>query len=684
MYRKKSICQLAIAGAIVLLAVSIGLLGQSPDSKEIAAGDGSRFRVIPSFQFNEIYDLYEHLKREKRSQLITSDLVLHTTHLLVNYSLRVMEIEFLYPRLKQLSAVLTGSAHRLQKNSTSKEVTEAARGLTAYLAVGAKLLDPGFVVPGTVKEAVDADLEAIRRHSGFQLSRTLPAMEDFTQYIPRGHYTRNKIFNRYFQGMMWFQRRTFRVEEQSPEGIPGGDAWSEDMMYREARQILLITYLLQNTRIGDKPASASYNKMNELLVLFFGGIDDLDLPDVQKAAKAVWKKIPSPADLTGKDKNKIGKFISLARRAAHPKIDSSGTGRKGFALLGQRFLPDSYVLQNLVSKNGSLRYTGKREPKPFTWGVIPPYGPVRTFPRGLDIFAALGSDRALLLLDKGGDASYHGYKERLSALQKELFAVLQKGKEKSLFYALMDALKKLFHPPGRKNLPGVFSTRGWRLKQLNTALASWTEFRHDSVLYAKQSYTAVGSLLTPAVPPGYVEPYPEFYRLIRQMISKIHQQLIRLPVLPGELEANFRDFDRIMGRLIEISAKELSGSDLTEKDHRDISEFALRMEAVTEFPDAVREKIAARGDSKMPLVTDVHTDSNSRMVLQEAVGTPFLITMKIKIGNRPVELTGGVFSYYEFKHPMNDRLTDEKWQKKILKKNKSLLKFQTLYNNILP
>ena len=53
-------------------------------------------------------------------------------------------------------------------------------------------------------------------------------------------------------------------------------------------------------------------------------------------------------------------------------------------------------------------------------------------------------------------------------------------------------------------------TEAWQKKELNAALSSWTELRHDTILYAKQSYTPITTGLPPQVT-GYVEPVPEFY-----------------------------------------------------------------------------------------------------------------------------------------------------------------------------
>ena len=55
-------------------------------------------------------------------------------------------------------------------------------------------------------------------------------------------------------------------------------------------------------------------------------------------------------------------------------------------------------------------------------------------------------------------------------------------------------------------------TEAWQRKQLQTQLASWAELRHDTVLYAKQSYTAGVKC---EYPTGYVEPYPETYARIK-------------------------------------------------------------------------------------------------------------------------------------------------------------------------
>ena len=56
--------------------------------------------------------------------------------------------------------------------------------------------------------------------------------------------------------------------------------------------------------------------------------------------------------------------------------------------------------------------------------------------------------------------------------------------------------------------------RPWGRRLLNTQLASWAELRHDTMLYAKQSYTGGASC---EFPDAYVDPYPAFYGKIAEL-----------------------------------------------------------------------------------------------------------------------------------------------------------------------
>ena len=55
-------------------------------------------------------------------------------------------------------------------------------------------------------------------------------------------------------------------------------------------------------------------------------------------------------------------------------------------------------------------------------------------------------------------------------------------------------------------------TEAWTRKDLQTALGSWTELKHDTILYAKQVMAEMGGGGGNEQPPhGNVEPNPEAY-----------------------------------------------------------------------------------------------------------------------------------------------------------------------------
>lgn len=58
----------------------------------------------------------------------------------------------------------------------------------------------------------------------------------------------------------------------------------------------------------------------------------------------------------------------------------------------------------------------------------------------------------------------------------------------------------------------------WQRKMLQTQHASWSELRHDTLLYGKQSYTAIPSC---GYPDGYVEPYPALYEKLEALARRM-------------------------------------------------------------------------------------------------------------------------------------------------------------------
>jgi len=142
-------------------------------------------------------------------------------------------------------------------------------------------------------------------------------------------------------------------------------------------------------------------------------------------------------------------------------------------------------------------------------------------------------------------------------------------------------------------------------------------------------------------------------------------------LLLDEPRGKLLEFEELLNSLTAISRKELQGKALSDEEYGMIWDIGSKLERITRFSPKLMKKITSGTDRKMAVVADVHTDVNSNQVLEEGVGNPSIIYLIAQVEGRPTLTKGGVFSYYEFKGPMKDRLTDERWQE-ILEVGKGL------------
>jgi hypothetical protein len=191
-----------------------------------------------------------------------------------------------------------------------------------------------------------------------------------------------------------------------------------------------------------------------------------------------------------------------------------------------------------------------------------------------------------------------------------------------------------------------------------TACGFWAQFRHDTILYAKQSYTVALTAIRPGGLPGYVEPKPRVYERIGQIISDLITILKRFGMLPVELNSQLERLVTLTQRLQVISDKEIKGIELDDEELLFIKNIGRTLEELVTFPTA----LGSETDKKMAVITDVHTDPNNRQVLEVGVGKPFFIYAVIPFKRKQYLALGGVFSYYEFTKVLSERMTDEEWQ----------------------
>jgi hypothetical protein len=237
-------------------------------------------------------------------------------------------------------------------------------------------------------------------------------------------------------------------------------------------------------------------------------------------------------------------------------------------------------------------------------------------------------------------------------------------------------------------------TPAWAMKATTTQLASWTQLRHDTVLYAKPSYTSGVSCYYPA---GFVEPVPHFWRRFEQMV-KHTQQLLEKDLFPDVRHGNYvskgkdrqqqyfesaKRFARAATMLRFIAEKELAQKALTKEETKFLEDVVVVGGACGEPPvnGWYPNLFTHRSDQKskddahkwVALVTDVHTDppfpfppvSDPGCVLHQAVGNVDLLVIAVDNGKDKMVFAGPVFSHYEFETPNAVRRTNSEWHTQL-------------------
>jgi hypothetical protein len=600
------------------------------------------FVATPQSEFVQIHEILEDNSDENIPNFVSSDAVLHAFHVLYDLALREAEVYSFWNLLGNMTEMLADESYEQFTVLPEGRWRNAALRNVMFFSVALKLIDSEASIPAEAVDAVNQVLLLIDAHEGFSHEWFQEYDEDFSQYVPRGHYTRSELLGNYFKAMMWYGRIMFRL-------WPNLFDITNEKGMDETAQAILISLSLQEeilTLPDDITGYDVWDAIYQPTVFFVGDADDLLPNEYLTLAGEIYGDTVT-FELLNND-TLLEEFIEQAMTLREPLILSSRlmdyedmNQTQGLRFMGQRFIPDSYILGQLV-----YVYVG-------TWAEP------RIMPKGLDVMAALGSDRAWELLDD--QKHYYNYTAQMNKLWNEISNMTEEEWTHNLYYLWLYSLLPLLSEPG-EGYPLFMQNEAWVDKQLMTALGSWTELRHDTILYAKQSYTSEYTGM-PSVVHGYVEPVPRIYARLAALCKMMISGLQDRSLLTERMMIKLEYLHRYLRTLQSISIKELSGQSLNETEIQTIYNSGEILGSIVALPKD--DYITSDADGRMALVADVHTDVNTLTVLEEAVGDPMIIYVAVSIEGQVILTRGGTFSYYEFIQPMNDRLTDEAWQEML-------------------
>ncbi len=624
----------------------------SPQAESLLSKNG--FVVVPSSS-REFFSIYEANRYDSVPNFVTTDAMLHNYHLYFSHLLRTLEKDKLRGELKSLTGLMLAESQKQHQILKGTDWENASKRNVAFFAVAARLLDPTADVPAYVHREVDDELQLVMDHReifvpspvmnignpGADLAAALK--EDYTQYIPRGHYDKSDELKTYFRAMMWYGRMTFR-------------AANED----ETKSAALLTLMLSRQQAYDH-----WNRIYEPTNFFVGKSDDLGFSQYCELLKETYGKLPALEQLTG-GADKWSVFRDGIKKLEPPQINSipifdetiqpdRAKEIKGFRFMGQRFTLDASVFQRLVYREVKEDNRGQR----------------RMLPKGLDIPAAMGSEEAYAILAEMGETGYEKYPENMRKLQTSIASLDTKTWTQNLYWSWLYTLEPLREPKG-EGYPSFMCSQAWTRKQLETYLGSWTELKHDTILYAKQVYAEAGGGMELLDDRGYVESNPVVYARLAALTRMTIEGLNSRGLLNERDRTSLERMEELALKLKEIAEKELTGQPLSDQDYELIRGFggqlehfwleAMRDEGV-DHPSAIYENPAA-------LVADVATNPSGGQVLEEGTGFVSHIYVVVPVEGNLRITKGATYSYYEFPWPAEDRLTDQKW-KEMLENSKT-------------
>ncbi|MBO4750263.1 MAG: DUF3160 domain-containing protein [Lachnospiraceae bacterium] len=594
--------------------------------------------VVTSATYAEFFDLYEENRYLFYPSFITSDSMMHTYHLYFAMLQKKVEKQYLCGIIETLTSRMLANSMAQYDVLKGSEWEDAATRNVAYFALAAKLLGMPKQAPDYAKDIVDAEYEMIMAANGIYTSPIMDTYEDYSQYKPRSYYDGDEQLERYFRTMMLYGHMNYAQQSET--------------MNRCALLMTLAMY-------GDDECKTQWGNVYGITQFFVGASDDLGYFEYLPAIDAAYGKDVTTKDLIGK-KDAFQKYVDGIADLRAPEInsvvfdDNGGvTDRredaKGFRFMGQRFTLDAAVFTQLT-------YSQVKEAAD---------GAQRLLPDGLDIPAAFGSDLAVELLVEAGNDRFPNYLENLEKVRKKV-----QGEKNywgsSLYAGWLHTLMPLLEERG-EGYPSFMTNREWTKKSLEGYLSSWTELKHDTLLYAKQSMAEMGG---PDIDEyddrGYVEPQPELYARLYALTTATAEGLEARGCLGAKEKEGLGRLAEMAMTLRDISVKELQNETLTEAEYDFIREYGGALEHL--WYDTVKDEAynnyADSSEFPIALVADVATDPNG-FCLEEAIGGAsktyviFPIDGELHIG------VGAVFTYYQFVQLISDRMTDKEWRIKL-------------------
>lgn len=548
---------------------------------------------------------------------ITSDSLLNAYHVLFEASFR--HLESLHQ--SKLKGNLEELLLRAKRNAVDPNIMDAERGRKA-LAFLQHVLGPAMVLQGSPLDIFDESLRAdilqdlarIQKAEEQSLPAWLPPLAsdpipfalDFRRLKPTGFYAEDSKLAEYFRAVRWLQMVPFRA------------AFLEEMD-------ALFLCGLSDFGYGAPSPGPDYSDL-------LGRGDTLTpwcfrflLPTIRprKSEHFDSRRAQFRSQFLS---SVLGNSLSSSRVNSDLLLNHKPAERfedLSFRLLDSHALPDASLLQRALD--------------------------AELVPDGLLIPAALGDSFALGKLSP----ELRQFLHKGNSLMDSLAGSAENGGLGIRYY---DTLAALSLPPDPA-APGFVRGDLWKLKSCQTILASTVQMRSALVLQSKEPFLSAG---LHNIPPGFVEPNPEFFNRMHALVGFCHRAmssiLERHPEGVSEVLLRWLDLSDLCGSLEALAHKELRGQPWSRADEALIKGYGIRIAHLMGYPG--NSSNSPEDDAPRWTILCVNPRTNTHIA--SAVGRPRLLHVLYPWNGVEIFCTGSVMQYYEFVD--QQRRTNRDWR----------------------
>lgn len=570
----------------------------------------------------QMYNIYETNQYANIPSFITTDSVYHLYHIVFSAMLRDIESEYLLGEVSELNGRLLKDQIAMKEKLSDDYLIERVNDNIAFLTVGELILgkEVDSKVDSEQLELAKAELKEIEAAEELTNSKIYEnSRVDYSLFKPRGHYTYSEDLTKYFKMMSLYGNVPMQLYD-----------FDNNRLVDETSSAILLSIDIAN----DEEALAKWGNIYEITSTFVGESDDLNFIDYVNVLHSILGRNVNLEKIA--DEEFINSFYEAVDALEGPAIGMSDI--KNFRLMGQRYVLDSEIYSNLIAV------------------------PDRLLPRSMDFMASMGSERATeLSLSDEYNSNYSMYPENLVKSTKFVEGLSEDFFDANMYNGWIKAIESSLKTYG-SGYPKFMQSDAWTDKNLNTALGSYTELKHDTVLYAKQPMAEMGGYEKENVP-AYVEPNVEAYERIKGLLldAKSYMDSTKFEYSFAE---SVDEFIEMLDFLIDCSYRELEGKELSSDDYEQLSYIGGIMERIT-----IRVSMNRNDDRladvplDVALISDIATalqGDGNMSYLSVAIGNPSEIYVLVPIGDKIYLTRGAVYDFYEFES--DKRYNDDEWR----------------------